>query len=74
MGIAIEEWILQDIQKNGMAVEYVSARPTNVLKFKDTIMGVYIMVVHTPTDSDKPSMTMSFCLVTLGSTVVKVPT
>ena len=54
VGLAIEESILQDVEKDGLAVEYIGARFMKVrLNLKGKPNGISFAVAYAPTDSLK---------------------
>ena len=54
VGLAIKESILQDVEKGGLAVEYISVRLETVrLHLKGKSNGISFMVGYLPTESHK---------------------
>ena len=74
VGIVIKESILQDIEKDELAVEYTRTRLMQVrLNLKGKSNGASFVVAYAPTDNHKSLRDRDHLWATLGSTVVKVP-
>ena len=54
VGLVIKESILQDVEKDGLAVEYINVRLMKVrLNLKGKSNGISFVVAYAPTDSHK---------------------
>ena len=64
---------MQDVEKDGLAVEYISARLMKVrLNLKGKSNGVSFVVAYAPTDSHKSVRDKGLFWTALGSTVAEV--
>ena len=69
VGLAMKESILQDVEKDGLAVERVSARLMKVrLNLKGESNGISFEFAYAPTDSHKSVRDKHLLWTTLGST------
>ena len=74
VGLAIKEYILQRVEKDGLAVEYISARFMKVrLYLKEISNGISFVIAYTPTDSHKSIRSKDLFSTALGSTGPQVP-
>ena len=64
---------MQDVQKDGLVVEYISASLMKVrLNLKGKSDGIFFVVAYAPTDSHKSIRDKDLFSATLGSTVAEV--